>query len=126
MARTQGITGDRLDANTRGSLMTELRANTYLMQERERCRPRGSKVRGLYRKGVVGDRGNWRSYTQLGSLNISKQYVTVTLKGGCLSLLAEHLVKLKLYQQVAHYSSELVQRLSFRAFLISMASWFLG
>jgi hypothetical protein len=51
---------------------------------------------------VVGDRGNWCSYTQLGSLNISKQYVrvgTVTLKGGCLSLLAEHLVKLKLYQK---------------------------
>jgi hypothetical protein len=36
--------------------MTELRANTYLMQERERCRPRGSKVRGLYRKRVgVGE-----------------------------------------------------------------------
>jgi hypothetical protein len=73
-----------------------------------------------------GDRGSWCSYTQVGSLNISKQYVTVTLKGGCLSLLAEHLVKLKLYQQVAHYSSELVWRLYLHAFLVSMASWFLG
>ena len=30
MARTQGITRDHLDANTRGSLMMELRAYTYL------------------------------------------------------------------------------------------------
>ena len=35
MARTQGITGDHLDANTRGSLMTELWADKYLTQETE-------------------------------------------------------------------------------------------
>jgi hypothetical protein len=62
--------------------------------------PKAQKL-GVYigKECVGGNRGNWRSYTQLGSLNISKQYVTVTLKGGCLSLLAEHLVKLKLYQK---------------------------
>ena len=87
--------------------------------------PKAQKL-GVYIGKEWGDRGNWRSYTQVGSLNISEQYVTVTLKGGCLSWLAGLLAKLKPYQQVAHYSSELVQRLSFRAFLISMASWFLG
>ena len=81
---------------------------------------------GVYIGKEWGDRGNWHSYTQVGSLNISEQYVIVTLKEGCLSWLAGHLAKLKPYQQVAHYSSELVWRLSLRAFLISMASWFLG
>ena len=60
--------------------------------------PKAQKLGGYIGK-EWGDRGNWRSNTQLGSLNISKQYVTVTLKGGCLSLLAEHLVKLKPYQK---------------------------
>jgi hypothetical protein len=32
---TQGITRDHLDANTRGSLMSELWADTYLTQETE-------------------------------------------------------------------------------------------
>jgi hypothetical protein len=81
---------------------------------------------GVYIEKEWRDRGSWRSYTQMGSLNIGKQYVIVTLKGGCLSWLAGHLAKLKPYQQVAHYSSELVWRLSLHAFLISMASWFLG
>jgi hypothetical protein len=33
IAHTQRITRECLDANTRGSLMMELRANMYLMQE---------------------------------------------------------------------------------------------
>ena len=35
IACTQGITRDHLDANTQGSLMTELQANMYLTQETE-------------------------------------------------------------------------------------------
>ena len=84
--------------------------------------PKAKKLEGYIGK-EWGDRGNWHSYTQVGSLNIREHYVAVTLKGGCLSWLAGHLAKPKTYQQVAHYSSELVQRLSFH---ISMASWFLG
>lgn len=61
--------------------------------------PKAQKLGVYIGKEWGGDRGDWCSYTQLGSLNISKKYVTVTLKGGCLSLLAEHLVKLKLYQK---------------------------
>jgi hypothetical protein len=35
IARTQRIMRDHLATNTRGSLMSELRAHTYLMQETE-------------------------------------------------------------------------------------------
>ena len=64
--------------------------------------PEAQKL-GVYIEKKSGDRGNWRGYTQLDSLNTSKQYmrvgITATLKGGCLSLWAEHLVKLKPYQK---------------------------
>lgn len=64
--------------------------------------PEAQKL-GVYIEKKSGDRGNWRGYTQLDSLNISKRYLrvgtTATLEGGCLSMSAEHLVKLKPYQK---------------------------
>ena len=53
MAHTQGITRDRLDANTRGSLMTELRANTYLTQETEVVDHEARKLGGFIEKGLA-------------------------------------------------------------------------
>ena len=59
--------------------------------------PEAQKL-GVYIGKKSGDRGNWHGYTQLDSLNISKLYVqievTAILKGGCLSMSAEHLVNI--------------------------------
>ena len=92
---------DHLDANTGGNLMNGT-PGRHISHSGDRGVESKAQKLGVYIGKEWGDRGNWCSYTQLGSLNISKQYVrvgTVTLKGGCLSLLAEHLVKLKPYQE---------------------------